>query len=153
MSMRVSWPDNELVVIKEARSVGREKRRRAMAPESFVIPESFLQSPNVSIEKTLEISFPESQLRRSDVLPVIALDVEASSSEAALLILRHPSGALTFHSATASGGQRRGSVGSPIYQFRVPVRETNAFGSRRGVVTQIINAVIIKATRPALDLC
>src|ERR1051325_2982317 len=150
--MRVTWTGNGRLNIREI-STPREAQRRGVAIEP-VIPDRFLQSPNVAVEKTLEISLePEmSALRRSEALPVIALQVQTTGDEAALVVLRHPSGAITFHPSVSSAPARRSAAGAgSVHHFHIPVRQAQTPEGRRNIVTKAIKAVVLKVAKPVID--
>src|SRR4051794_811263 len=104
--MKVSWQNTGQLLI-EPITTATGKRRGGEQP----VPSRFLQSPHVSVDRTLQVSI-ESSLgaeRRRGALPVIALEAETSDDDAALVVLRHPSGAITFHPSVDSKNVRRGA--------------------------------------------
>src|SRR5262245_37278213 len=82
-----------------------------------------------------------------------ALDVsyDLAPGEAAVLAVRHPSGALTFHAPRVATSRTRG--GPTEVRFIVPVRpdlaETEP--ATRGIVSKAVKAVIVKFGGAAID--
>jgi hypothetical protein len=146
--MKVTWPESGAFRIQEVAAIaGVDSARRGAEMET--IPSQFLQSERVSVEKTLEITFaPGEELRRGGPLPIVAIDVALDGDESALVVLRHPSGAITFH---APGAARRGETAGGTLEFRIPVRQALTENGRRGIITQAIKAVVLKVTKPIVD--
>ena len=152
--MKIQWSDTPELVISESGSSDRRRgRRRGAANDSYldVIPRAFLQSSRVSVERSLIIS-PREQLqnRRSENLPLVSLDVQSTPDEAPLLVLRHPSGAITFHESTIAS-ERRGRAAAVNFEFRVPLRQSQAETIRRGLISQAVKAVVLKVAKPIAD--
>jgi len=150
--MRVTWAETGQLTIREV-ITPRAAQRRGVTAE-HAIPDYFLQSPSVIVEKTLEVSLkPDlAALRRGTPLPVIALQVETTGDEAALVVLRHPSGAITFHPSISSSPARRGAgTAGSVQLFHIPVRQAQTPEGRRNIVTKAIKAVVLKVAKPAID--
>jgi pimeloyl-ACP methyl ester carboxylesterase len=149
--MRVSWPPDPRLSVRDITPSGDAAIRRGTKIAS-VLPAQFLQSSRVSVERIFEISSTKNKVtRRETVLPVIALDVEGERDQAALVVLRHQSGAITFHPADSLERRGTGSNLQLVFQFRIPVRQTEAEGGRRGLVTQAVKAAILKVAKPITD--
>jgi hypothetical protein len=122
-----------------------------------VLPPEF-QSEKVSVEKTYAISLSPTaaarglatDLTREAELPVIAIEAEAAENEAPLVVLRHSSGAITFHPGIAAAG-RRGAAGGSRYQFRIALRRAHTTEGRRGLIAETVKAAVLKVTRPVID--
>jgi len=149
--MRVTWDGTGHLEIKEAtNSANGTARRGGNEPSSF--PAIFLGSERVSVEKTLEISLPAAEEgRRSEALPLVALDIETDGDESALISLRHPSQAITFHAASSSTTKRGGPSAGTVLHFRIPIRQAQTPEGSRGLVSQAIKATILKVAKPILD--
>jgi hypothetical protein len=147
--MQVRWKAVSQLKVREG-VVGAAGRRGA---EAMPIPAEFLQSDQVSVDQVREISLaPGAELRRGEPLASIDLDVTTGPNEAPLLVLRHPSGALSFHTAQPSVVARRGGTGSTlVHQFRVPMRQSQTVEGRRGLLLDAVKAVLLKVTKPTLD--
>src|SRR5947209_12864432 len=107
--MRVTWIQTGQLRIQEVATPRAALRRGATTGPA--VPEQFLQSPSVSVEKTLEVTLDSiataTATRRGEAaVPVLALQVETTGDEAALVVLRHPSGAITFHPSVTSTAAR-----------------------------------------------
>ena len=73
------------------------------------------------------------------------LSYELEPGQAAILAIRHPSGALTFHLPVQS--TTRGLRGPTQVRFQVTVRQN----ATRGLVSQAIKAIVIKVGQVAID--
>src|SRR5689334_1721252 len=74
------------------------------------------------------------------------LSVDLAADEAAVLAVRHPSGALTFHAPRESTRATRGKVGEA--RFIVPVRPmpTGDGMATRGFLSAALKAVVVKVS-------
>jgi hypothetical protein len=148
--MRVTWAGTGQLEIKETTNRKRSVRRGGNEASSF--PADFLQSERVSVEKTLEISLPAAEEgRRSEALPLVALDIETEGDESAVISLRHPSQAITFHVASGSTARRGGPSAGKVLHFRIPIRQAQTAEGRRGLVSQALKATILKVAKPIVD--
>ena len=128
------------------------KRRRGLATEA-VVPEKFLQSSRLEAVFEADAAPAGAGARRSAPGDLV-LDVDVKAGEAALVAIRHASGALTFHpSSDAVQGKRRrgGATAASVARFRIPVRRVEASGGRRGVISQAIKVAVIKVAKAATD--
>nr|MBA2303181.1 CHAT domain-containing protein [Acidobacteriota bacterium] len=139
---------------------GARGRRGAGPPvDDGAVPAEYLQADGVRVEEALEVR-PTDQARRGGGPPELALEVDVKAGEAALLAIRHPSGALTFNRSVARTARAAGrrTTGPGVARFRVPVRRV-ADGSappagesaRRGVLSNALKIVVIKIAKPAVD--
>ena len=83
-----------------------------------------------------------------------ALDVttDVAPGEVAVLAVRHPSGALTFHAPRESTSRSRG--GPAEVRFIVPIRPTPAesdASATRGIISKTVKAVVVKITDRVVD--
>ena len=83
-----------------------------------------------------------------------ALDItyELSPGECAVLVLRHPSGALTFHAPRTTTSRTRG--GPVEVRFIAPIRQDlggSDLTTSRGVISKTVKAVIVKVAGAAID--
>jgi hypothetical protein len=74
---------------------------------------------------------------------------DLADGEAAILAVRHPSGALTFHVPVPSAS--RGLRQANQVRFVVPVRSTDGATATRGIATKIIKATLIKVGQAVAD--
>jgi CHAT domain len=149
--MRVTWSRTGQLEIKDVTTTAKRGARRGTG-ELSTFPLEFLESKRVSIHKTLEVSLPATtEARRSIVLPVVALDIETSGAESALVALRHPSQALTFHPASSSTVRRGDESSSVTLHFRIPLRQSQTAEGRRGIVSETIKATVLKVVKPLVD--
>jgi hypothetical protein len=147
--MQARWKAASKLSIQES-AVGAAGRRGG---EGSPIPAEFLQSDQVTVDQVRDISLaPGAEMRRGEPLPLIDLDVTTGPDEAPLLVLRHPSGALSFHTPQTLLAPRRGAAGAAVvYQFRVPMRQAQTAEGRRGLLLDAVKAVLLKVTKPTLD--
>jgi CHAT domain-containing protein len=97
------------------------------------------------------IAAPRPAIRGAAAAPTaLDISVDLAPDEAAVLAVRHPSGALTFHAPRESTRTRGGPAEA---RFVVPVRPA-APGERlatRGIVTTAIKAVVVTITKKVAD--
>src|SRR5262245_1366116 len=106
-------------------------------------PEFLTAESRVAEEVVLE---PPSAIRGRDAGSAgVDLSYEIQPGEAAVLAIRHPSGALTFHRAVESTS--RGLRGPTRVRFQVTVRQN----ATRGVIGQAVKAIAIKIGKVAID--
>ena len=74
---------------------------------------------------------------------------DLSDGEAAVLAIRHPSGALTFHTPVQSAS--RGPMRPNQVRFVVTVRSADSATKTRGIATKAIKAVLIKVGKVVAD--
>ena len=126
------------------RSVGRGP---AIAPE--IIRSDFLAS-DVSVERVMDMT--PTQARRAAGVPMIDLSVVPDSNENYTLAIRHPSGAITFHGPELEMVQRKGRAMAPVsLRFRVILRGGRAPSDRRGVVSSVVKAILLKVGTKIVD--
>jgi len=127
------------------------KQRRGIAASTSV-PPAFLQADGVTVDETFEAT-PAEVVRRGAGPPDLALDVALKPGESALLALRHPSGAITFHPSAERAVRfgRRGAAGASVASFRLPVRRVTSETSRRGVLAKAVKVIVIKVAKAAAD--
>jgi hypothetical protein len=132
--------------------------RRGVAAAAPDVPPMFLQGDGVRVVDAFE-AVP-SDARRAAAPPDLALDVPLNRGEQALLAIRHPSGALTFHpsSERTSRGAGVRTPGAGVARFRVPVRRAVDTSERRGVdavrrgpIAKAIKVVVVKVGKAAVD--
>jgi hypothetical protein len=132
--------------IKQTAFTASGIRRSDTAVTSF--PREFLtDESSIAEEFTAE---PKAAVRRG-ITPAGALDFsyELAEGEAAVLAIRHPSGALTFHLPAESA--RRGAGKSTQVRFTVTVHSTDPETGRRGIVSKAIKAILIKVGKVVVD--
>jgi hypothetical protein len=147
--MRVTAQSTGSLSITEIPSASGRAVRGAAGEEAVLPPE--FQSDKVSVQKTFSVSLkPSAELRRGDELPTIAIDADAAPGEAPLVVLQHPSGAISFHPGAVSG-RRGGKTAGNRYEFRIPLRRAHTIEGRRGLVAEIVKAVVLKVLQPMAD--
>jgi hypothetical protein len=127
--------------------VGQGPRRRSVSTvPSF--PVEYLTSETEVVEEF--VAEPSAAVRRG-VTPPGALDFsyDLADGEAAVLAIRHPSGALTFHLPVES--TRRGPAQPSRVRFSVTIHSTDAETGRRGLVSKAVKAILIKVGKVVAD--
>jgi hypothetical protein len=133
--------------------------RRGATVAAGDVPAEFLRARGVRVEEVLEATPAEAKARRSTSTDLV-LDVDVAPGEASLLVVRHPSGALTFHPSSdradrrsrRTGAARRGAAaGNAIDRFHVPVRRGLASAGRRGLISKAVEIVVVKIAKAAVD--
>ena len=111
-------------------------------PDMFVPP-----GADVSEHVTLEAA-PVSRGAASATGP-LDLSTELLPDQAAILAIRHPSGALTFHLPVES--RTRGARAPTHVRFQVAVRTTGGGPATRGLVTKVVKAIVVKVAKVVGD--
>ncbi len=124
----------------------RSGRRSAALVSTF--PSEFLTDSSFIADEF--VAEPKPAVRRG-LAPESALDFSypLAEDEAAILAIRYPSGALTFHLPAES--TRRGTGKSGQARFMVTVRSVDVETGRRGIITKAIKATLIKVGKVVLD--
>jgi CHAT domain len=93
---------------------------------------------------------PKTAMRGQPVTPgALDFSYDLADGEAAILAIRHPSGALTFHLPVESAS--RGLRQLNQVRFVVTVRSTDEATGTRGIVSKAIKATLIKVSKVAAD--
>src|SRR5690349_9944956 len=94
MPMRITAQLTGPLVISEiASDQGTSARRGVTAPDPVLPPE--FQSDKVSVEKVYVIALqPAAAAQRGGELPMLSINAETADDEAALVVVRHASGAI-----------------------------------------------------------
>jgi CHAT domain-containing protein len=79
------------------------------------------------------------------------LTCELQPGEAAVLALRHPSGALTFHAPRESVGRTRGGPTEVRFIVAVPNSTEGDASASRGLFTKAVKAIVVKIGGKILD--
>ncbi len=165
MAAKIQWLEND----QFEDLPGAERVRRARSQRSANSADAdnpvppFLLDPAVAevmtIAKTFSKRVKPEAARRTARAPELAIAVDVDDGSDYLLVVRHPSGALSFHDGNKETGRRRTSAGGKSrskrpkkyrIEFRVPVAPSanqvlrrNLIGS---IVDGIIDAVVVKLT-------
>src|SRR3954469_6938738 len=112
------------------------------------LPDEFLTSGSrVEEEVVLE---PRAVARdAASAPPPIELATDLAPGEAAVLVIRRPSGALTFHPPDQTVRRTRGGPG--VVHFTVPAPASPTGPTSRGIVTQAVKAIIVKVKDAVID--
>jgi len=126
------------------RVAGSRGAPQAAATDLPGLPPEFLTAASrVAEEAVLE---PAPATRGREVAPgAVDLAYDLEPGQTAILAVRHPSGALTFHPPVQSIS--RGVRGPSQVQFHVPVRQA----ATRGLVGAAIKAIVIKVAKLGAD--
>jgi CHAT domain len=116
----------------------------------------FLQSDAVRVDEVFDaVPSPagDAAVRRRGAPADLVLEVDLEPGEASLVALRHPSGALTFHSSSerVTRSVRRTMSPRSVAQFRIPIRRSAGEAVRRGLVSTAIKVIVLKVTKAAVD--
>ena len=118
----------------------------ALARDGF--PEAFLTTDSEVAEQFA--ASPKAATRARAAAPgPLDVSYELGAGEAAVLAVRHPSGALTFHRPVQETTRSRG--GPSRVRFVVPVTSVSRPSATRGAVTRLIKAFVIKVAGKAAD--
>jgi hypothetical protein len=122
--------------------------RRGSTTPGAGFPAAYLTEESSIAE---EFTAQPSAAARRQAAPTGALDFsyQLADGESAVLAIRHPSGALTFHLPVES--TRRGAGKQGQVRFVVNVWSTDTETGRRGLISKAVKAVLIKVGRAVLD--
>jgi hypothetical protein len=158
--------DGDWRIVPAAARDGAAKRGGAElggggAIEQDVVPPEFLrEDTSVALVTAVAPRPRRGALRGTEVSP-IDTSVEVDRGESAVMIARHPSGALTFHppieppSQITSGAALRGAetgaaaAGPRRLHFRIEMAE--GAPARRGLIGQAIKLAVVKVAKAAVD--
>lgn len=153
MGVKLGWKDSgqfEDLPDDAQTRLTRSLRSGIEATAADSIP-PFLKDPDVEkvlvVAKTLSRKVRPQAVRRSEKLPEFELTVDIDDGADYMLIVRHPSGALTFHGGEEIAARRSSSANkkrAKKYQlhFRVPVTITADQDVRRNIFGRLIDAVV-----------
>ncbi|HUI94288.1 MAG TPA: CHAT domain-containing protein [Xanthobacteraceae bacterium] len=151
MATNLIWHNSADWELQPTAQPGGRGRRGIAAAAPSVIPPRFLSS-RVSIADTFAAE-PKAE-RRAIEVPYLDLSVPIEANETYALAIRHPSGALTFHfgeQVVIPGRRGARAPAATAIRFRVPIRSTGAAAERRGIVSKVVKAALLKVTGPVLD--
>lgn len=122
------------------------KARRGASPVHD-LPKEFLAA-GAEVEEVNDAELLPHAARRGAPPP---LDVEADlgAGEGAVLVVRHPSGALTFHAPIERA--QRGGKGRGVQVARFRVEVGNGSPARRGLLTKALKLILLKVKEAVLD--
>ena len=131
----------------QSKIVSRGSRSAAgVAPPDF--PPDFLTEESEVTEQF--IAEPRTETRGQLGTPgALDFSYDLGDGEAAILSIRHPSGALTFHVPVQSAS--RGLRQPNQVRFVVTVRSTDVATGKRGIVSKVIKATLIKVGKVVAD--
>ncbi len=143
MPTRLNSPDWRITRAGVSRA-----RTRAGAAELPGLPPEFL-TPVSKVEDEVTVE-PKPTTRGGEADPgALDLSCDLAPGEAALLAVRHPSGALTFHRPTESARLTRDGRGQARFIVQVPAAGSQA--TTRGFVSQAVKAIVVKVAKVAAD--
>ena len=132
--------------IQRTTTTGPRGRRSVKAASAF--PPEFLTDESEVAEEF--IAQPAPAVRRAAAAPApLDFTYDLAPGESAVLAIRHPSGALTFHLPVES--TRRGATKTDQVRFSVTVRSTDVETGRRGLFSAAIKAILIKVGEVTVD--
>jgi len=124
----------------------RKGRRSAESVSSF--PREFLTDQSTVAEEFTAEPRAAAQRRGTPPAP-LDFTYELADAEAAILAIRHSSGALTFHMPVES--TRRGAGKAGEARFIVDLRSTDVESGRRGIIIKAVKAILIKVGKVVVD--
>ncbi|HKV76715.1 MAG TPA: CHAT domain-containing protein [Candidatus Sulfotelmatobacter sp.] len=113
-------------------------------------PPEFLTEESAVVEQF--VSEPKAARRGQSAAPdVLDVSYDLAGGEAAILSIRHPSGALTFHAPIQYAGRGRGRGQANKARFVVTVRSTDVDTGKRGIGSKVFKLVLIKVAKVVAD--
>jgi hypothetical protein len=129
-------------------SVATRSSRSAAGIGETDFPKEFLTEESEIAEQF--VAEPKAATRGQSVAPApLDFSYDLADGEAAILSIRHPSGALTFHAPVQYTGRGRGQGNQA--RFVVAVRSTDVATGKRGIVSKAVKAVLIKVGKVVAD--
>ena len=125
----------------------RGTRAAAGATETEFPPEFLTDESEVAEEFTAQAKTATRDL--SEAPDALDFSYDLAAGEAAILSIRHPSGALTFHLPVPSAG--RGVTQPNQVRFAVTVRSTDIATGQRGLASKAVKAILIKVGKVVAD--
>jgi len=122
--------------------------RSAAAVTESDFPPQFLSEESEIAESFTAASKPAAR-GRAAAPGALDLSYDLAEGEAAILSVRHPSGALTFHVPVQSAS--RGPRQPNQVRFIVPVQSTDVATGTRGIGGKVVKAVLIKVGKAVGD--
>jgi CHAT domain-containing protein len=98
------------------------------------------------------VAQPRPAVRWAGAAPgALDISIDVAPGEAAVLAVRHPSGALTFHAPRETTSRTRG--GPAEVRFIVPIRATGPSDTpaSRGIVSKAVKAIVVKVADRVVD--
>ena len=117
--------------------------RTASAPSAPMLPGVFLL-PGVSIALVQDAT---PRIRRGAKVSPLEFRVDCAPEERAVVAVRHPSGALTFHPPVDEERKRRS--GSQVIRFSVELAEAEPV--RRGLISKGVKLIVVKIRKALID--
>ena len=121
---------------------------RGVADPGAGFPQEFLTDDSEVAEQLTAVPRPATRGAAAAPGP-LDVSYDLRPGEAAILAVRHPSGALTFHRPREATSRSRG--GPSRVRFIVPVPSAGRATATRGVVSRAIKAFIVKVAQRAGD--
>lgn len=131
--------------IERTSASGGGGRRSVSAVSSF--PREFLTDESSIVEEF--VAQPKAAVRRGVAPAALDFSYDLKDGERAVLAIRRPSGALTFHLPAES--TRRGAGKASQARFIVTIHSTDTETGRRGIVSKAVKAILIKVAEVAGD--
>ena len=132
---------------RDWRKTSSTTRAAARRETASALPDRFLTAES-RIDDEIEVApAPATRAARGAPGP-LEVSCNLAAGESAVLVIRYPSGALTFHAPQESTRRSRGGSGQA--HFIVPVRQARV-STTRGIVSTAIKAVLVKVAKAAGD--
>lgn len=153
MAPQIKWLDEDIFATPPPAAAGARRGKRAAAraaAEPATEAPAFLrQVPDVLQPVAVRSAPVRDEAFRAAARPEVAVRVEAEPGEEYLLIVRHPSGALSFHAGTdVTPPARRGTKAKAkakaksVIEFRAPLAHTAHLDVRRGLFGDLLQGVV-----------
>ena len=145
--MKFKWNNGDWVISGDRQAARRGVTAAAKQPMLGRQLDTELGRVGIEIELVHHV---EPSVRRGRERPALDFTVDAAPGERAVTILRHPSGAITFHAplaaTTAFRGRRREAASQ---HFRIDLGPETT--RRRGLMTAAIKLIVVKVRKKLVD--
>lgn len=144
MQLRALRPDWELTPLVTAPAPKRRGARRAAVPPLHELPPALLP------EGAEVVSVTEARPQRGDATPLLDVEVQKPGADTAVLVVRHASGALSFHAPVAVPAQRgTRAKGAASLRFSIPVAADD--DPQRGLLGKVLKLILVKVKHAVID--
>lgn len=148
--MRPRLLDTTRWTLRAATGTARGGGRRSVSARSASpLPPEFLPD-GAEIASVSEVK-PKANALRGEGPASLEVEVDAPENGGVVLVVRHASGALTFHAPVSSEhrGAARGRATRNVLRFNIPVPRSG--NGRRGLVSSAIKLILVKVKAAVLD--
>ena len=146
---RIYWQNDFLKSVSTSSEVLSPAARRS--GNGSGLP-SFLLDGNLEIETREDLEVKPG-VRRGEIPNVVDFSIEGDEADSYVAVIRHASGALTFHPPERMESRRTSARAKPkvTYHFRCPIHFESEVPGRRGLISRVIKVFVLKVLAKAAE--